>query len=193
MSYGLQMIRPDVQRSFEAYGRLMAKIGGLEQFMRIALGEHLTRRMTTSGRTDRADLERHAIKIMKMDFGKLLHQVYTKFKFSKDVLQIFKDAKSFRDHLAHDFWVCNLSNLRSERGTRIIIEHCELLERQFEKVADLLIAVTGLDATMYVNFVSERSEDEESFKGWEVRLEAARAVEAFIAKSLPTPEKSKRS
>lgn len=181
MAYAFSMIRPDVQKSFEVYGRLMAKIGGLEQFMRIALGEHLTRRMQASGKTDRSELERHAVKIMRMDFGKLLHQVYTKFKFEPEVLAVLKQAKGFRDHLAHDFWVCNLGNLRSERGTRIIIDHCELLERQFEKVSNLLIAVTGLDAAMYVNFVSERADDAEAFKSWEERLEAAREAEALAA------------
>jgi hypothetical protein len=162
----------------------MAKIGGLEQFMRIALGEHLTKRMAKSGRYDRAALGREAGKIMKKDFGQLLHQVYTKFQFHTDILQVLKDAKSFRDHLAHDFWVCHLGNLRSERGTAIITAHCELLERQFDKVSDLVIAVTGVDAAQYVNFVAERSENEEDFEGWEERLEAARNAEAVAAETV---------
>jgi hypothetical protein len=175
------MMRPDQERAFKSYGLLMAKIGGLEQFMRIALGEHLTKRTAKSGSYDRAALEREAAKIMKKDFGQLLHQVYTKFKFHTDVLQVLKEAKDFRDHLAHDFWVCHLGNLRSERGTEIITEHCELLGRQFDKVSDLVIAVTGLDAAQYVNFVAERAGNDENLKGWEERLEAAREAEAVAA------------
>ena len=73
------MTKPNVERAFQSFGRLMAKIGGLEQFMRIALGEHTVRRMKATGKDDKAELERQATKIMKMDFGSLLQQVCTKF------------------------------------------------------------------------------------------------------------------
>lgn len=162
----------------------MARIGGLEQFMRIALGEHLTTRMAKVGRHDPADLEREAVKIMKKDFGKLLHEVYAKFKFHAHILQVLKDAKGFRDHSAHDFRVCNSGNLRSERGTAIIVEHCELLQRQFDKVADLVIAVTGLNAAQYVNFVEQHGNNDEDFRGWEERLEAARRAEEAAAETV---------
>lgn len=179
--YAPGMVRPDQERAFRTYGLLMAKIGGLEQFMRIALGERLTKRMAKSGKNNREEIEREVAKIMKKDFGQLLHQVYTKFKFHTDILQVLKDAKGFRDHLAHEFWVCHLGNLRSERGTSIITAHCELLEHQFDKVADLVIAVTGLDAAQYVDFVTGRSGNEEDFKGWEKRLEIARQAETVAA------------
>lgn len=180
----MKMTRPEVSRAFETYGRLMAKIGGIEQFMRIALGEHAVRRMTASGKIGREEMQHHANKIMKMDFGPLLHQVYTKFKLSSDIHEVLKQAKGFRNDLAHTFWVGQIQNLRSERGTAIIIENCELLERQFEKVADLLIAATGLDAVAYVNFVNANEPDEEVFRGWEVRLEAAREAEALAAEAV---------
>ena len=129
-------------------------------------------------------MQRQANKIMKMDFGSLLHQVYTKFKLPPEIHEVLKQAKGFRNDLAHTFWVGHFPNLRSERGTAIIIENCELLERQFEKVADLLIAATGLDAIAYVNFVNANEPDEEVFRGWEVRLKAAREAEAVAAEAV---------
>ena len=165
---------PTSAEVFALYGRVMAKIGAFEQFMRIALAEHEIRKAAKAGRDP--DLHGFAQKALKFDFGSLAHRVADKYGFSPDLRTILKEAKFFRNQLAHTFWVVHFGNLRSERGLSIIKRECLLYEAQFERVAEILVAQTGVDAPGYSAFVEGTADREEVFIGWEVRLDHADAV-----------------
>ena len=167
-------VNPD--RAFLAYGRAMAKIGGFEQIMRLALGEHEIRRAQAAGDATRERLKIHANRLLKLDFGQLTQRTHDKFKLPPPWREILKDAKQFRNYLAHEFWSPNYGNLRSERGINIIAKHCELIEHHFDVLATGIIEATGVNIGLYIQFVEANAGDEETFRGWETRLQAGDAA-----------------
>jgi hypothetical protein len=152
----------------------MAKIGAFEQFMRIALGEHEIRRRQATA----TDVDAHAIgkRVFKLEFGGLAQQVCDKLNLSDEIRQVVKQAKEFRNYLAHNFWVAHFSNLHSARGIRIVVLQCEQLERQFDRVTSLIVAATGVNAAGYAAFIQSGANDEQTFREWESRLETANKV-----------------
>jgi hypothetical protein len=170
-SYGKGTELAVVDEAFSAYGRVMAKIGAFEQFMRLALGEHEIRRAKAAGTSP--NLQAFGKRVLKMDFGGLAQQVCDKFKFVPELKQAMKEAKGFRNHLAHDFWVSHFANLHSDRGVTIIVRQCKLLERQFDGLSNILVAGTGVNANLYAEWVASNANDELVFAGWESRLDLA--------------------
>ncbi|MEA1071082.1 hypothetical protein [Sphingomonas sp. LY160] len=164
--------------AFRAYGRVMAKVGALEQYMRIALLEHEQSRCASKGR-GHDDLERYVVKVMKYTFGALLQQVHDKYKLGPAFLDTLKEVKSFRDYLAHEFWVAYFPALRTERGRKIIIEHCALYERSFDRVGDVFVAQSGLDITPYITSLDREATSESRLAGWEARLQGHVPTEAI--------------
>jgi hypothetical protein len=174
--------------AFAAYGRVMAKIGAFEQFLRIALAQHEIDRCVGTGK--QPNIQRLGKRLLKMDFGSLAQQLCDKFKLASDVRQVMKDAKGFRNNLAHGFWAPHFSNLHSDRGRTIIERQCQQLERQFEGVAMLLVQATGLDTAAYAAFVAGNANDEDVFRGWETRLDIADAAldDAEAGLASPPPQ-----
>lgn len=126
--------------------------------MRLALGE----REVGSGRfgkLDAEDRERHVHKVMKLNFGQLRGRIETGFDLNADECLVLKEAQSFRDNLAHEFWAANFSSLHSDEGIALLEEECAILEIQFQKLGDLLISATGLDARSYVEWVRMSASD----------------------------------
>lgn len=160
--------------AFAAYGQVMAKIGAFEQFLRIALAEHEINRRTAAGK--QPDLPRLGKRLQKMDFGSLAQQVCDKLKLTPELRQVMKEAKGFRNYLAHEFWAPHFSNLHSARGRMIVERQCKQLERQFDGVATLIVRATELDAAAYVSFVAGNANDENVFREWESRLDIADAA-----------------
>lgn len=157
----------------------MAKVGGLEQIMRLAIGEHEIRRAQAAGDVTRERLQIHANRLLTLDFGQLTQRTLDKFKLPPPWRDILKDAKLFRNYLAHEFWSPNYGNLRSERGLNIIVRHCELLEHHFDVLSTHIIAVTGVDIGLYIQFIETNAGNEDDFRGWETRLSAGdSAIEA---------------
>ena len=162
------------EAAFAAYGRVMAKIGAFEQFLRIALGRHEIERFKSTGKE--LNTEAYTAKIMKLDFGSLAHQVCTKFQFDADLRNAVKQAKGFRNNLAHQFWVTQFHNLHTDRGLEIIRRECALYDQQFERLAALVVSATGVDSAHYAAFVRGNSDRPEVFKEWEERLERAEST-----------------
>lgn len=154
----------------------MAKIGGLEQIMRLALGEHEIRRAQAAGDATRERLQIHANRILKLDLGQLTQRTHDKFKLPPPWREILKDAKLLRNYLAHEFWSPNYGNLRSDRGINIIVKHCELIEHHFDVLSGGVIQATGVNIELYIRFVEANASDEETFRGWETRLKAGDAA-----------------
>ena len=123
-------------------------------------------------------MDRFIGRMIGQDFGQLLHLVRSKFKLKPTFLHVMKEAKFFRNHLAHEFWVAHFGNLRSERGRIIIMEHCGLYERNFDRVSDILINATALDAAKYISVLDQQHADEGAFVAWEERLALAKNEEA---------------
>lgn len=161
---------------FSHYGRVMAKVGAFEQFMRIALAEHELRRCVIAERSP--DLVALSKRLQFMDFGRLAQTVGEKFKFRTDLRNILKEAKGFRNYLAHNFWVSHFANFRTIRGRAIIERECKLYETQFDRVAEIVIAATGVNTEDYTAFVKGTAGREDLFKEWEIRLDHADEVMA---------------
>ena len=142
--------------------------------MRLALAEHDIARAVSQSRE--LDLQVAAVRLQKLEFGGLAHRVADRFKFRSELRQILKEAKFFRNHLAHTFWVSHFGNLRSERGRKIIERDCKLYELQFDRVAELLVSGTGVDAASYTKFVDGTANLEGVFCEWESRLDHADEV-----------------
>jgi hypothetical protein len=159
---------------FAAYGRAMAKIGAFEQFMRIALAQHEIARCQASGKS--LDTDTFARRLMKMDFGSLAQQVCGKFKFDPNMAQVMKDARGFRNHLAHEFWATQFHNMHTDRGRAITMRECVLYEAQFERVANAVVGATNVDAAAYAAFVAGNAERPEIFKEWEELLDNAERI-----------------
>ena len=148
----------DPSSAFQAFGRLYAHVITLEQFMRVALAEHEVR----SGRyakLNEAKQDAYSRKMMGLNFGQLLDRVAGAFKLGEIERTVLNDAKGFRHHLAHEFWVNNLVGLHTEQGVSLLAEECEALELQFKLVTELVIAATGLNAKQYVEWTQSRARD----------------------------------
>jgi hypothetical protein len=165
---------PTPEEVFASYGRVMAKIGAFEQFLRIALAEHEVARRKKSGIP--LNTEAFSRRLMKLEFGSLAQQVCDKFKFGDDLRAVVKQAKGFRNHLAHEFWATQFHNMHSERGRRITCRDCALYETQFERVAQLIVGAAGVDTASYVAFVAGNANRPEIFKEWEQLLDGAEKV-----------------
>ena len=146
--------------SFQS-GRLIPNIFcAFEQFMRVALAEQ----DVASGRWGKLSDEQraaHSKKVIRLNFGQLLDRVAGSFKLGADEKQVFEDAKGFRHHLAHDFWVSGFMGLHSNEGVALLVEECEALEVQFRVTTELLFSATGIDAAGYVEWTRSRSDDPE--------------------------------
>jgi hypothetical protein len=152
----------------------MAKIGAFEQFLRIALAEHEVARRKKSNTP--LNTEAFSRRLMKMEFGSLAQQVCDKFKFEDELREVVKQAKGFRNHLAHEFWATQFHNMHTERGRQITCRDCALYETQFERVADVIIGAAGVDTAAYVAFVAGNADQPEVFKEWDERLTRAEKV-----------------
>jgi hypothetical protein len=170
------MMTVDPTPAFQAYGRAMATIGGLEQIMRLALGEHEVRRAQRAGEADPERLRRFTTRLLKLDFGGLSQRVCDNFQLPSGMRDTLKEAKTFRNYFAHDFWAPNYGNLRSQRGIEIVVRHCRTLERQIGLVATLIVRATRVNVATYIDFIESQAGDEEVFHGWETRLAAAEAA-----------------
>jgi hypothetical protein len=180
-----------VDSVFAHYGRVMAKVGAFEQFMRIALAEHELRRCTLAKRSP--DLLALSKRLQFMDFGRLAQMVGEKFKFDPALKNILKEAKGFRNYLAHNFWVSHFGNLRTSRGRAIIERECKLYETQFDRVAEIVVSATGVNTEEYTAFVDGTADREDVFKEWEIRLDHADQVMAaanFSRGPMPRGESS---
>jgi hypothetical protein len=159
--------------AFLAYGRSMAKAVGIEQFLRLALMEHEVR--SVSKLPAQPDFTRFLAKLLKMDFGQLLQQVYQKYSLQSEFLAVMRTAKDGRDYLAHNFWIGHLGSLRSERGLRNLVRHCAIIEEQLDRVCHYLIEMTGVDAARFVAFIDMQAQSQEPHDEWEALLAAAEA------------------
>lgn len=168
------MVEISADMAFAAYGRVMAKIGAFEQFMRIALAQHQIARCQKAGKE--LDNETFSRRLMKLDFGSLAHQVSTKFDFGHDLREAVKQLKGFRNHLAHEFWATQFHNMQTDRGRIIVLRGCAIYEKQFEGVANIVIPATGVDAAAYAAFVAGNADRPEIFKDWERLLDNAEAA-----------------
>ena len=155
-------------RAFAAYGRASAKVQAFEQLMRVALAEH------QAGRESRGGKPVGSLKFSKaaldLDFGSLEQRVCNKFKFDAQSRQIMKDARDLRNSMAHDFWIHHLTHIRSERGAAIVVRHAAIMERQIERVTELLILKTGVDAARYIDYLETIARDETKFADHERQL-----------------------
>lgn len=97
--------------------------------------------------------------MLRQTFGQLLDKIVGGFALDADQRQILKDAKSFRDYLAHEFWIINLPGLYDEEGLSLIVEQCESLEIQFRLVTQLVFDATQVNAEQYVTWTKQRSQD----------------------------------
>lgn len=159
---------------FAAYGRVMAKIGAFEQFLRIALAEHEVARRKASNTP--LNTEVFSRRLMKLEFGSLAQQVCDKFGFGSELRDVVKQAKRFRNHLAHEFWAAQFHNMHTDRGRKITCRDCHLYETQFERVAQLIVSATGVDVAAYLAFVAGNADQPEVFKRWEELLDQAENV-----------------
>jgi len=162
-----------VGRAFLAYGRAMAKAIGIEQVLRLALMEHEVRKAVEAGAP--VDGEKFSQKLLRMDFGQLLQQVYQKYGLESEFLAVVRTAKDARDYMAHNFWVGHLGNLRSERGLDIILRHCGVIEKQIDRVSDYIVERTGVDAWRFIGFIDERADNKAAHEGWEAFLAVSEA------------------
>jgi len=144
--------------------------------MRLALGEHEVQRAQRAGEANQERFRRFTARVLKLDFGGLTQRMCDSFQLSSELRDTLKEAKTFRNYFAHDFWSPNYGNLRSKRGIDVIVRHCRTMERQMELVATLVVRATGVNVSNYVNFIEGEAGDEEIFRGWETRLAAAEAA-----------------
>jgi hypothetical protein len=99
---------------------------------------------------------------------------------SGDDKAVLKEAKSFRNDLAHNFWQSNFGNLHSKRGVYLVEQQCAQLVVQFEALGEHLINVTGAKIDDYVSWVKAQSSNTEHFdelerligEGWQAHLDA---------------------
>ena len=169
----------DPQPAFLAFGRLFAKVGAFEQFMRVALMQKEVQSGATAKLTD-AQRQVWSKRLMRLDFGQLEQRICHQFKLVGDDKAVLKDAKDFRNDLAHNFWQSNFFNLHSKRGIFLVEQQCAQLEVQFEAVLDHLINLTGANIGDYVAWVQTESAKGEHLdeleqlvgKGWQAHLDA---------------------
>jgi DNA-binding transcriptional regulator PaaX len=169
----------DPHPAFLAFGRLFAKVGAFEQFMRVALME---REVQSGAVAKMSEQQRRAYsnKLLRLDFAQLEQRICHQFNLSGDDKAVLKDAKSFRNDLAHNFWQSNFGNLHSKRGISLVEQQCAQLEVQFEALGEHLINLTGAKISDYVAWVQAESAKGEHLdelerlvgEGWQAHLDA---------------------
>jgi hypothetical protein len=159
--------RADVDRAFEAYGRLMTAVAGFEQVLRLILGEFGVAKLERAGKASSEELKKLSTRILRLDMGGLIQQVCDKLGLTPEMRAALKEAKGFRDYLAHNFWGANLSNLHSARGVEIVIAQCQVFETGFREAGALIVQATKVDVLKYVLFLKSSAADEAILAGWE--------------------------
>jgi hypothetical protein len=150
--------------------------------MRVALCHHEFEKAKRAEDVSSERFSTFASNLTKFDFGQLAHRIRTQFKLPDDPwIQIFKDAKQLRNYAMHEFWSPNYGLLRSEKGVRTIVRHCEVLERHFDHLGDGIVHVTGADPQMFVELMSDPKAVNEAIAGYDHLLAEAEKV----AKGLP--------
>ena len=156
-----------------AYGNAMARVQALEQLMRVALGEHEARKLIASGGVP-SDI--FGEKLLNMDFGKLEQRVCAKFDFDPEQREVMRDARGFRNYLAHQFWIHHLGHPGTREGRNLVVRHANLLARQIDRVAWMLIGATNVDAQRYSDFITSRGADPKTLSEWSSLLSEGEAV-----------------
>ena len=170
---------PNPQLAFTAFGRLYAKVAAFEQFMRVALATHEVNSGAYAKLSDEQKRSK-SDKILRMDFAQLEQRISNLFCKNADDKAVFKDARDFRNNLAHNFWQNSFSFLHSARGVFLIEQHCAQLEVQFEVLGEHLINLAGTDMAHYVAWVQDQTDMEQHLdeyerligEGWQAHLDA---------------------
>lgn len=150
----------------------------VEEAMRLALAEHEVRRKSPEGGMSQEDIAKFSRKLQKRDFGSLSQILCQKLKLSKEWLEILKQAKDLRNHMAHDYWMGQIGNAQSERGLKIITRQCNSLTAHMVLLADRLVSLTGINLQAYLDFTASAADDDDTYREWERLLtKAEQAVE----------------
>lgn len=153
--------------AFAAFGQAVAKVQALEHLMRLALGEEEVRKATRKGEGLDPKL---GARMLKFDFGKLEQRICGKFKLTRVDRQIMSDARDLRNSLAHSFWIGHQGHLATQRGIETIIREANLHSRQMDRIADLVIRLTGVNSRQYSDYVRMVANSPETLETWDRML-----------------------
>ncbi len=148
----------------------MTSVAGFEQILRLILAEFGVAQLERAGKATAEEFKRLSNKILRLDMGGLVQQVCDKLRLPPEIRAALKEAKGFRDYLAHNFWGANLSNLHSTRGIEIVVAQCRLFETGFREVGLLIVRTTEVDVFKYVLFLKSSAADEAILAEWEQQL-----------------------
>ena len=172
---------PDPTAAFTAFGRVTARIAACEQIMRLALGEREVERANRNGDSGPERFQPYIARMLKWDLGQLSHRLQNEFKLPKEPwLQILKDAKELRNTVAHDFWSPYNALLQSDQGIELVVRHCNVLDRHFAHLARGLAYATGVNLSLYVDFVSTNEWTESTKAEFDAKLVEAERVTATL-------------
>lgn len=118
--------------------------------------------------------EKFLARLKRANFGTLLQWVCTDLKLSSEALAILKEARSFRDNLAHHFWYPHFPLLVTKRGAKVLAEELELMENHFVGLLSWLEAETGESLQQLIEFLKSRANDVERIEGFEDLIERLR-------------------
>ena len=169
----------DPQRAFTAFGRAYAKVAAFEQFMRVMLAHREVESGAYAKLSDK-DKRAKSDSILRMDFAKLEQRISNVFCKNADDKAILKDARDFRNHLAHNFWQSSFGFMHSARGIFLLEQGLAQLELQFEVLGEHLIKLTGTDMDHYIAWVQDQSGMDQHLdeyehligEGWQAHLDA---------------------
>jgi hypothetical protein len=158
----------DCARAFEAYGHAMAAASAFEMLMVLMIMKAVVLKLDKRAgtRIQPADRSRLVQKLMRSSYDRLQREIRLSFTISAELQQGLADGKDARDHLAHNFWSGQVSNLFSSEGVDVIAANCAVHAHHFRLLSEALIEEAGVNADDYVQMLLTDPERADKLEGW---------------------------
>ena len=162
----------DCYRAFEAYGHAMTVAVTFEMLMALMIAKAMLLRIGKRTAIELQQVDQPALTrtLLSSTYDKLQRKLRNCYDLSEELTGSLNDGKNARDHLAHNFWQGNATNLLSAEGVDVIATQCWHYANHFRLLADALTRETGINVDDYILMLRDDYERSEKLSGWQELL-----------------------